>query len=249
MSRAEFESLTDSIQKNGQHEPILLFDGSVLDGWHRYQACESVGIEPITEPFTGSLADAKRLVLIKHNRRSLPPGQYAACALATMEWAPPGRPKELTNVSKLTSAQAAKETGVSKATIDLMRRAVKQDENAIDKIAKGETTASAIVKQASPAKPKPIEPPALDKYQSLLDEYNELILVKDELLDDLSAYRATEKGESHEKIKLLEAQLRISNQSRDAAIREKTEMLKDLQSWKRRAERAEAKLKNTEVSF
>jgi hypothetical protein len=38
MSDEQFEGLIHSIHANGIREPIMLFEGKVLDGWHRYTA-------------------------------------------------------------------------------------------------------------------------------------------------------------------------------------------------------------------
>jgi len=50
---ADFESLVSDIRANGLHEPIVLFEGSILDGRNRYRACLEAGIEPITKDFEG----------------------------------------------------------------------------------------------------------------------------------------------------------------------------------------------------
>ena len=46
----EFESLKQSIKKaNGLYVPIIVNqDGIILDGHHRYKACQELGIEPET---------------------------------------------------------------------------------------------------------------------------------------------------------------------------------------------------------
>lgn len=51
----ERKLLADNIATFGQHEPILLLDGMVLDGRNRQWACEFAQIEPIYEQYTGSV--------------------------------------------------------------------------------------------------------------------------------------------------------------------------------------------------
>ena len=46
MNSDEFNALKQSIQRNGQSEPILLFQGKVVDGRHRLKACQELGIKP-----------------------------------------------------------------------------------------------------------------------------------------------------------------------------------------------------------
>jgi len=50
----EFADLVADITANGQHLPIMLYEGKVLDGWHRYQACIKAGVKAHGEPYTGS---------------------------------------------------------------------------------------------------------------------------------------------------------------------------------------------------
>jgi ParB-like chromosome segregation protein Spo0J len=51
MDADAFERLVRSIEEIGQLEPIVVFEGQVLDGRHRLRACEQLGIEPNTVLF------------------------------------------------------------------------------------------------------------------------------------------------------------------------------------------------------
>jgi ParB-like chromosome segregation protein Spo0J len=49
LSPEEYKSLKESIKENGLHFPIVVNqDGIILDGHHRYKACQELGIEPKT---------------------------------------------------------------------------------------------------------------------------------------------------------------------------------------------------------
>jgi hypothetical protein len=61
MSELEFEALKRDLDENGQRDPIILFEGKILDGRNRYRACRELGIEPLTDAFKGSLEDARQL--------------------------------------------------------------------------------------------------------------------------------------------------------------------------------------------
>ena len=45
---AELKVLADDISRNGQREPITLYQGFILDGRNRYLACKRVFVEPKT---------------------------------------------------------------------------------------------------------------------------------------------------------------------------------------------------------
>jgi phage N-6-adenine-methyltransferase len=53
MSMEEFESLKQSISKNGQRVPIYTFEGRIVDGRNRYRACLDLGISPWFEEWNG----------------------------------------------------------------------------------------------------------------------------------------------------------------------------------------------------
>jgi hypothetical protein len=78
MSKEELESLTADIRENGQKEPILLFEGKILDGRNRYKACLKAGVEPLTEKFIGTREEAKSLSISNNLvRRHLTASQKA----------------------------------------------------------------------------------------------------------------------------------------------------------------------------
>lgn len=51
MPADEFRELVEDIKRQGVLEPVVMLDGMVLDGWHRYQACLEVGVETPTKPW------------------------------------------------------------------------------------------------------------------------------------------------------------------------------------------------------
>ena len=118
MSDEEFERLRDDIAKHGQRQPILLFDGQILDGRHRHDACLLLKIEPKFETFHGTFDEAEALVLsLNLARRHLDTSQRMniAAKLATL----PRGTNRFTKVdaqicaSTMTQQEAAKKLNVS----------------------------------------------------------------------------------------------------------------------------------------
>ncbi len=62
-------ALRQSITDIGLLEPIVLFEGAILDGRHRYKACCVVGIEPRFTEFEGNEEQALQFVLAKNIAR------------------------------------------------------------------------------------------------------------------------------------------------------------------------------------
>lgn len=80
LPQPELQSLAEDIKKHGQREPVVLFDGKVLDGRNRWMACLYAGVEPKTIDFTGNMQDALDFVWSTNRmRRQLTSSQAAAC--------------------------------------------------------------------------------------------------------------------------------------------------------------------------
>lgn len=91
MPADEFQALVDDIAVHGQRDPIVIFDGSVLDGWHRYQACEQL-LRNVKATELDAEEDPVAWVISKNaKRRSLSAGQRAMAVVECQKWAPPHR--------------------------------------------------------------------------------------------------------------------------------------------------------------
>jgi hypothetical protein len=117
MSAEEFQELKDDIEVNGQREPVVVLDDMVLDGWHRYRACNEL-ILPVKQVSLPPDEDPVAFVL-SHNlkRRHLTASQRAAAVVECSKWAPSGRPKNLapgarfsTNKKMATTARTSERT-------------------------------------------------------------------------------------------------------------------------------------------
>ena len=80
MDAEAFAALKESIQKTGVQNPVVLFEGKVLDGQHRYQACVQTGT-PCPAVHLDPAADPRDFVIaMNERRRHLSASQIAASA-------------------------------------------------------------------------------------------------------------------------------------------------------------------------
>lgn len=117
MSTEDQQALAADIDKNGQREPITIFEGMVLDGWHRYGACQSLGIE-VDERVLPADEDPVAFVKSRNlHRRHLTGSQRAAAIVACSEWHPAHRAKKGEPGSPFSNTDMAREADVSTRTI------------------------------------------------------------------------------------------------------------------------------------
>ena len=133
MQDDDFVGLVEDIRKHGQRDTATLYDGMVLDGWHRYRACLEIGIPCRFEEFSGN--DPAAFVISKNtHRRQLTAGQRAAAVVAVRAWRPSnseqaGQQTDEKVIHKgapvhpsASVAQMAAESGVGERTIQQAKR-------------------------------------------------------------------------------------------------------------------------------
>lgn len=152
MPENELEALALDIETNGQREPGVIYDGQVLDGWHRYLACEIAGVEFRSTEFDGS--DPVAFVLSRNlHRRHLTASQRAAAVVAAHNWRPHGDQKSRSAPgADRTTAEMAKEAEVSPRTIAQAK--VAQEAGLGDAVRDGMLSAKEAEQIAKPQKPK-----------------------------------------------------------------------------------------------
>jgi len=88
-SEADFALLVEDMKQNGQRLPIVLYDGKVLEGVHRYRACKVLGLKPKTR-VVRDIDPYAYVWSLNGCRRDLPPAVKAAIRLriekASGEW-------------------------------------------------------------------------------------------------------------------------------------------------------------------
>jgi hypothetical protein len=175
MTPEAFKELIDDIDENGVNEKIVVYQGKILDGWHRYQACVELKVaKPPMVEFEGN--DPVAFVLSKNlHRRHLSASVRAMVIARLVEWQEKvGRPsksleqakksgnftgaeesleKESGNFTGLTVGKAAELAGVGEKTMREARKATKAIEDVQAAVATGEMTVFEAAKLAD----KPVE--------------------------------------------------------------------------------------------
>ena len=87
MDELSFANLAEDIRVNGQHEPILLWRGQVIDGRHRLRACNELGIMPKVREVDADHDPVGLVLSLNLHRRHLNESQRAmvAAKLANMK--------------------------------------------------------------------------------------------------------------------------------------------------------------------
>ena len=90
MPSDELAAMRESVQDHGFTDPVIwTYDGSVLDGWHRYTIANLLGFELEVQKYEG---DPVQLVIAKNlHRRHLTALQRASCVSAAIDWATQGK--------------------------------------------------------------------------------------------------------------------------------------------------------------
>lgn len=86
MSDERFRELIDDIDANGLLDPIVLYEDMILDGWHRYQACQELNVKkPRMVEYDGDdpagFASSKNL-----NRRDITASERAMAVAGLLNW-------------------------------------------------------------------------------------------------------------------------------------------------------------------
>jgi len=87
MTGAHFDALVADIKQNGQREPIIIYNDTILDGRHRYKACLQLGIDPVTTAWEPKGTPEAFVISKNLHRRHLNESQRAMIAkkLARLE--------------------------------------------------------------------------------------------------------------------------------------------------------------------
>jgi hypothetical protein len=146
MSQQELQEMAANIKANGLIDPIVLYDGKILDGRNRYQACLIAGVEPRLDAYNG--AEPIQFVVSKNiHRRHLTPIQLAVLAntIANMNRGGDKRSKKYQSApvpnDKISQKEAAEMTGASDRTMRLIKSIKENDPQLYEMVVAGKISA------------------------------------------------------------------------------------------------------------
>jgi hypothetical protein len=251
MSTDDFNALATDIKLHGLREPISVFEGQILDGWHRYNACLVSEIAPEFVEFDEG--DPREFVISKNgHRRHLTASQRAAAIIKTMEWRPRGNQPEAirTSADRPSAEQMAKVAHVGTRTIEQAKAAesagfgdlvrdgkvsAKQAAEIAKESPKVQAQAKAAIEKGEapklPEKARPIS--ELEKLQIENEELKESLA---EMARDLEAYMKVEAadGKVDSTIQDMLRQQRAIESQRDSLMRENAELKKEVKRLQRK---------------
>jgi hypothetical protein len=145
MPEEQFQALKDSITDIGVQEPITIFEGMVIDGWHRYTAALEAGVDCPTIELVD--VDPQAFVIAKNKaRRHITSSQIALAVTAVYQWRSVGRPNVAPGATLKTNAELAALAGTSERTI---RQAKTVQEKAAPQVKEAVKAGTMSVKKAA----------------------------------------------------------------------------------------------------
>ena len=259
MPESEIQELADSIKKKGLKHAIALYQGMVLDGWHRYLACEIAGVSPRFYDYNGSDPVGEARALNLHRRHILNAGQRALIEVRLSEWAPTGKPPKGATIAPLaTVAEMAEKADTGTRVVQQAKRVEEGGTSEVKaaalsgeiQIAKAAAVAkkpkreqAKALKEAKEKKPKlPKKPsaakPAGDvekRLAKLQADYDELKENRDELADELKTCDSIRTGKAAKEMAALKEHLKIVTRRRDELMASMAECRKQCKWWEGQA--------------
>ncbi len=183
MGADDYRALAADIKERGLMSHVILYEGKILDGRHRYRACREVGRGVDFAEYTGKDPIGYVLALNIH-RRHLTPSQKSAVALEVEKTyaalVPKGRPtKSVAGMPPLPESEprargkardlAAEAVGVSPRLISDVKRVAAANPALVDDIIAGSISVPAALrlikgdKDKPPPRPRPRVTPAPDR--------------------------------------------------------------------------------------
>lgn len=151
MSEDEYQGLLDDIHQHGQRQPIVMWQGMLLDGRNRLRACLELGIEPLLKELDEDDDPVAFVCSVNVHRRNLSTSQRGLIAAELCTMSRGGDRKSNGFKAQICASKSAAMTGVSERTVD---NGVKVKEKAkpevVAKVKAGKMSLNAAAKTIDP---------------------------------------------------------------------------------------------------
>ena len=143
MAPQDFEELVRSMRDRGYDtaHPITLLEGTILDGWNRWNASVKARVTPVFREFEGTEEEAKYFVYVENMaRRHLTKPQKAAALHIMNAWLEPRH--------QLSDATIAERSGLSSTKkVNQIGRVAQRNPRTAHQVASGEIAADTAIRQ------------------------------------------------------------------------------------------------------
>jgi DNA N-6-adenine-methyltransferase (Dam) len=153
---AELAALADDIRANGLREPIVLFEGAILDGRNRYRACVAAGVDARFETYAGPDPLAY-VISLNLRRRHLDESQrgMVAAKIANMRQGTRTDLQPSANWPEVSQTQAAGMLNVGERTVRRAREVLDDGvPELVKKVERGDVSVSAAADVARLPEPE-----------------------------------------------------------------------------------------------
>jgi predicted DNA-binding protein (UPF0251 family) len=155
MSVEEFDALQKDIEANGLREAIWTYQGKILDGRNRYQACLNLKIEPKFREWDGKGDVVAFVVSLNLHRRHLNESQRAMIAESLVK-SKEGRPAKTASIEAVSQDKAAQLLNVSRSAVQRAAKVARHgDQSLISAVREGEIPVSTAAKAVDAAERYP----------------------------------------------------------------------------------------------
>jgi hypothetical protein len=167
MTADEYDRLITSIARHGYDPayPIVVHEGMILDGRHRYKACRELNIEPVVIEWAPTGDDTPELVVLRSlARRHMTKSELAALAVEALpaqerlaqERMKAGKADPTAKVRQGTAAKVVAEAaGVSERLVQDAKKLKEDAPEEFEAVKKGEKSIGEAKEAAKPVPPRP----------------------------------------------------------------------------------------------
>lgn len=267
MSDEEYQDLKDSIENIGLQNPVVLFQGQVIDGWHRYKACDETGSECRFVELDANTPPDDYVIAQNSSRRSMTASQKALAFSEIYAWKRHGgadrfSPTRTECALDMTAAQIADKAGVSTRSVQQAKQvianaapevvqAVKEGKTGLPKAAEiakmPKAQQAAAIDKPMPKQEKPVSFGIVAKMQKRIDELeaenqrlrDDLEMMSDATSDLALSNEALEllSTDTAKTIKTLLEEKRLLEIRRDGLMNERNEYVRQVKALQRKADK------------